>query len=145
LDTGKLLGIIVIKDSYNVKTDYNKAWNIYVANTIKTINAIIYADGALRSADASWNIYPDSKLLERLELYGSLVSRNTIGWATQAEGTDYLLPGSAKTLDYDLASIYDLNYLRKTPICSADDYAFLIRYNSRVVTNPPKGFSLEQK
>jgi hypothetical protein len=25
LDTGKLLGIIVIKDSYNVKTDYNKA------------------------------------------------------------------------------------------------------------------------
>jgi hypothetical protein len=144
LDASKLLGIIVIKDNYNVRSDYNKAWNVYIANTVKTINAIIYADWALRSADVNGNNYSDSRLLERLDLIGSVISRNTIWWATQVWWTDYLLPWWAKTTDYDLSSIYDLNYLRKTPICRIEDYAFLIRYNPRVVTNPPKWFSVGQ-
>jgi hypothetical protein len=79
-----------------------------------------------------------------LELTWSLFTRNTIWWAVwwiENVWQDFLLPWGQKIKDFDLAQVYDLNYVRKTPICNPEDYAFLIRYDSRIQINPPKGFS----
>ena len=105
---------------------------------------VFYADWALRSADVSWNSYSDSDLTNRLTLNWSLFTRNTIGWAVLWD-YNYTLPWGKITTDYNLASIYDLNYIRKVPmICdwSLDDwYSFIIKYSSSIQTNPPKLFS----
>ncbi len=139
----KNIWIIVLKDNYNINNDYNKAWNIYVNNDITSINALIYADWTFRSATDLWNKYSDSELNKRLILNGSLFTRNTIGWAIKWS-TNYTLPGWKVTTNYDLASLYDLNYLRKVPmLCdlSKDDwYSFIIKYNTQNQINPPKLF-----
>jgi hypothetical protein len=137
----KKLWIIVLRDGYNIATDWNKYWNIYVKNSVKKINAIIYADGALRSANEEGIDYKDSQLLEQLELNWSLFTRNTIWWAI-IWWTSRTLPWWANTDDYELASRYDLNYVRKTPICEPEDYSFLIKYDPRVQTDSPKWFVL---
>jgi hypothetical protein len=134
------LWIIVLKDNYDVNSDYNKSWNIYVNNNVKKINAIIYADWTLRSARANWTSYEDGDILIPLELFWSLFTRNTIWWATKI-WWDYLLPWGQKITDFNSAQRYDLNYVRKTPLCNLEDYAFKIEYDSKVQTNPPKGFS----
>jgi hypothetical protein len=135
----KTLWIIVLKDGYDVTKDYKTQWNVYVWTGVTEINAIIYADWALRSADESGNDYSDEELWNRLSIYGSLFTRNTIWWIIWW-WIDMTLPWWQKTSDYELASKYDLNYVRKTPICSEDDYSVLIRYNPSVTTNPPKWF-----
>jgi hypothetical protein len=134
------LWIIVLRDGYNVLTDWNKFWNVYVSNTVEEINAIIYADWALRSADKNWNSYWDNQLWDRLTIFGSLFTRNTIWWVIWWWAS-MTLPWWQKTNNYELASVYDLNYIRKTPICSADDYSLLIKYNPSITTNPPKWFT----
>jgi hypothetical protein len=141
----KPLWIIVLKDNYDVNRDYDQAWNVYIAYDVKNINAVIYADWALRSANSSWKSYDDSYLWNRLSIKWSVFTRNTIWWATWTEDKWYLLPwwkGLVKTIaNFDLTQKYDLNYLRKTEICSYDDYSLLIEYDSKLQTNPPKGFS----
>ena len=138
------LGIIILKNNYNVNTDYNNKWNIYISNNVEKFNAIIYADGALLSRDISWNKYSDWDLLKQLELIWSLFTRNTIGWAVKGS-SNYTLPGWKETNDFELAENYDLNYLRKVPVsCSAgstsNTYSFIITYNPTIQTNPPKLF-----
>lgn len=133
------LWIIVLKDKYDVASDYNKAWNIYIANNVNSISAALYSDGTMRSAKSNWTNYSDSELLNDLEIFWTVFTRNTIGWAVNW-GTSYTLPGWQETTDYELASSYDLNYLRKSMSCW-DDYALLIKYNSALQVNPPKGFS----
>jgi hypothetical protein len=141
LNTSKnKLWIIVLKDGYDVIEDWDYLWNVYVSNTVKEINAIIYADWALRSADENWNSYWDEQLWERLTIEWSLFTRNTIWWIIWW-WVSMTLPWWQKTDDYELASVYDLNYIRKTPICSADDYSLLIKYNPSIITNPPKWFT----
>lgn len=136
------LWIIVLKDNYNIVDDYNKfeSWNIYINKDVKQINAIIYSDWVFRSADNNWNSYDDIELSENnLKLFWSLFTRNTVWWAVSA-WEKFLLPWGKQTLDFNLAQIYDLNYVRKSMICW-DDYSFLIKYNSSIQLNPPKGFS----
>ena len=140
--------IIVLKDSYNVNKDYKVSWNIYVNNNVNQINAIIYSDWALRSAsNLSWDVYDDSELTERLVINWSLFTRNTIWWATELivkwMWWDYLLPWWRKIKDYELASNYDLNFVRKVNYCKWDEkpYSLLIKYDWRVQTNPPKWFT----
>jgi hypothetical protein len=136
----KVLWIIVLKDNYNVNTDYNQAWNVYIAKNVENINAVIYADGALRSAKVNWNEYEDAELQKTLDIKWSVFSRNTIWWATKLAWKNYLLPwGKSTTLN--LAEKYDLNYIRKVSLCNLDDYSVKITYDSRIQTNPPKGFS----
>lgn len=142
---GNKLWIIVLKDNYNINTDYwrawNKwAWNVFISWNVKTINATIYADWTMRSANADWTIIDDSNILDPLELTWSLFTRNTIGWSLRA-WVNYTLPGGQITSNFELASMFDLNAVRKTPICWEDDYAFLIKYDARLQTNPPKWFS----
>jgi hypothetical protein len=136
LNTSKnKLWIIVLKDSFDVTKDWKTAWNIYVWSNVTDINAIIYADWALRSAKPNGEDYSEEELWDILTIYGTLFTRNTIwGWINMT------LPGWQKTDDFDLAGRYDLNYVRQRPICNEDDYSILIRYNPSVTTNPPKWF-----
>ena len=90
--------------------------------------------------------YNDNELESKLTFNGSLFTRNTIGWAVIA-GTSYTLPWWEEVSDFDLAEIYDLNFIRKVPkTCDWDDendYSFIIKYNSSIQTNPPKWFSVK--
>lgn len=133
------LWIIVIKDNYNVLTDYKKSGNIYVNNNVKYISASIYSDWAIRSSKENWDSYNDNELLQKLEIYWSLFTRNTIWWAVYWNKS-YTLPWLQSTDDYKLAEVYDLNYIRKSNNCS-DEYSTLIKYNPMIQTNPPKLFS----
>ena len=142
-DINKNIWIIVLKDNYNVLNDYDNKWNIYVNSNVWYIKAIIYADWTFRSANKNWLSYNDSDLEKRLFLDWSLFTRNTIGWAVKWS-TNYTLPWWKITSDFDLAEIYDLNYVRKVPmLCDGSEndwYSFIIKYNSSNQTNPPKLF-----
>ena len=140
----KNLWIIVLKDNYDMNYDYNKEWNIYIKNDVTYINALIYADWAIRSANNYWVAYNDSELWNRLELFGSIFTRNTIWWAV-IWWNSFTLPWGQTTIDYDLAEIYDLNYIRKFELrCdwTEDDWiSFIIKFNPKNQINPPKWFS----
>lgn len=145
--TNKPLWIIVLNDNFNSETNLSnnrivEKWNIFVTNNVTEINAVIYADGALVSADQSWVVYSDSELKTALKLKWSLFTRNTI-WGSAL--VPYKLPGDKSTDNYDLARVYDLNNLRKVPaVCNGDEasetVSFTIEYDSRIQSNPPKGF-----
>jgi len=138
------IGVIVLKSNYLLDSDYINMWNVYVNNDVEEINAIIYADWAFRSADSNWNSYNDSSLNKRLVLNWSLFTRNTIWWAVRWDAW-YLLPWWGSTNSFDLAEVYDLNYIRKVDnTCDLDnDYSFLIKYNPSVQLNPPKWFDIK--
>jgi hypothetical protein len=133
------LWIIVLKDSYDVTKDWKTQWNVYVWKDVTEINAIIYADWALRSADEKGNSYSEGELLNKLSIYGTLFTRNTIWWIIWW----LVLPGWQKTDNYDLAKTYDLNFLRnaKNANCDPNFYSVQIQYNPSITTNPPKWFS----
>jgi hypothetical protein len=138
------LWIIVLKDSYDVTKDWETQWNVYIWKDVTEINAIIYADWALRSADAGWKAYDESNLWKQLTIYGSVFTRNTIWWvSSKSNGDSRILPGWQKTDNYDLAKTYDLNFLRNAVNigCDPDFYSVQIQYNPSVTTNPPKWFS----
>jgi hypothetical protein len=85
-------------------------------------------------------------LTTRLTINWSLFTRNTIWWSITWTSGKILLPGwqEARTdEDKNLALYYDLNNVRLwwNKSCDADDYTILIKYNSMIQTNPPKGFS----
>jgi len=145
-DINKFIWIIVLKDNYKILSDYDNAWNVYVNNNVQNIDAIIYADWAFRSARFDWSSYDDSDLNRQLKLNWSLFTRNTIGWAV-LWNSNFTLPWWEVTTDYNLASIYDLNYIRKvSPECDAswnqieNSISFIIKYNPSVQINPPKIF-----
>ncbi|NDK08391.1 hypothetical protein EOM39_04050 [Candidatus Gracilibacteria bacterium] len=160
--SNKKLGIIILKDGYDVNTGYNYKGNILVKPDVTKINAMIYADGAFMSAKANEDkvYYPDSTertyaLQRQLTMNGVLFTRNTIGGA-QYVGGYYTIPGGIRTMSYDKSMVYDLNYIRRGNIGCYDSNSngncedvnlgeikegFIIKYDSRIQTNPPKLFS----
>lgn len=150
--------IIVLKDWYSVDSDFSNSGNIYITSNVTQINAIIYADGGIISTNASETPYTDDStqrtqdLKNQLILNGSVFTRNTIWGAILAWG-DYILPGGTKTLDFNKAMIYDLNYIRRgnswcdknenNNCTDAWEYKdpFVIIYDSRIQIQPPKLFS----
>lgn len=80
-NSGKKLGIVVMRDNQS-RSDLG---NIYVKNSVTKMQAYIYADGGLISADSSGNPYTantaarTSALKSQLILKGLLLTRNTIG------------------------------------------------------------------
>lgn len=151
--------IIVLKDNYNVDNWFLSKWNIYVTPNVSRINAIIYADGWFISSDILWNPYTFDSISRSLDLKNqlymkwTLFTRNTIGWAILS-WWNYILPWWTKLLptetNYNKAFIYDLNYIRRwknnciesSPwVCKYNKGAFVIEYDSKVQTNPPKLFS----
>lgn len=148
------LWIIVLKDWYDIKTWFNWKWNVFVKPNVSSINAIIYADWWLISADSSWSPYTKDStsrtknLDKQLYMKWTLFTRNTIWWSILAWWY-YLLPWWTKTNDFDNAMIYDLNYVRrfnKNCIIKKVDWSckykdpFIIEYNSSVQSKPPKLF-----
>lgn len=140
LNTAKRkLWIIVLKDDgYDVRSDYNTVWNIYIWKDVENVYASMYADGTLRSAKTNGDEYMDAEIYKKLYIFGGIFTKNTIWWAVAA-GSDLLLPGGNITSDVDLAKIYDLNYLRKSNICGTE-YSTLIEFDPNIQLNPPKGF-----
>ncbi len=140
-DINTTIWVIILKSNYLIEHDYKNMWNIYVNDNVEYINALIYADWAFRSATADWLSYNDTSLNKQLIFNWSLFTRNTIGWAVKAN-TQYVLPWWQETDNYDLAEIYDLNYIRKVDnTCDIEnDYSFLIKYNPNTQLNPPKWF-----
>ncbi len=154
----QLKWIIVLKDNYDVSTGYTGKGNIYIMPNVSQINAIIYADGGLISVNASGVPYVQDSiertqaLKNQLFLNGSIFTRNTIGWGILAWG-EYILPGWTKTQNFDIAMIYDLNYIRRANVwCDKNsnnnctdswEYKdpFVIKYDTRVQSNPPKLFA----
>lgn len=158
--SNKKLWIIVLKDGYDVNRDYQTSWNVYVNNNVTKLNAIIYADWGFISSN-NWVPYRvdstqrASDLQKQLTMRWSLFTKNTIGWAENVWWT-YVLPGGIKyRWEIDKAMIYDLTYLRTgnqgcdlssplNSICTDTweyEEAFVIIYDNRVQTNPPKLFS----
>ncbi|MDD5770241.1 MAG: hypothetical protein PHE25_04670 [Candidatus Gracilibacteria bacterium] len=153
-NSGITLGIIVLKDNYDVNNDYSNKGNIYVNEGVQTINAIIYADGGFISADNNGNPYTSdtlsrtNNLQKQLVLKGTLFTRNTIGGAIQGS-SGYILPGGSITTDFAKAMLYDLNYVRRgndgwnsinSSYNEGSSNYFVIVYDSTVQTNPPKLF-----
>lgn len=151
--SGQKLGIISLKTDSQSST----IWNIYIKPNVQYMDAIIYADGPVRSVDNTWNEYPaDSPtrtidLSNQLFIYGSLFTKNTIGGALGASWT-FILPWGYTTSDFDKAVQFDLNYIRTgnagwdrtspTENIEKDEYSSLIiMYNSEIQSNPPKWFS----
>lgn len=149
----KKLWIIVLKDWYDINYDFNKFWNIYIKPNVLFINASIYADWWIISADTYWNPYlydtsdRTNNLINQLVIKWSIFTRNTIGWAILWPTWIYKLPWWQNTIDFNKAMIYDLNYVRRSNklanislnLWNLDN--FVIIYNPSIQTNPPKGFS----
>jgi hypothetical protein len=167
LNNTKLLWIIVLKDGYSVTEDWKNSWNVYVTPSVQKINAIIYADGWLISVwldDKNEIVLYDTdsttrtqQLNRQLYMNWSLFTRNTIWWAVLTNQTNekYTLPWWAKTNDFNLALQYDLNYIRRwgalcesawwlkpnqTPEKCNYEEPFIIKYDPRIQTTPPKLF-----
>ncbi len=149
-DIDKNIWIAVIYDRFNIKNN-NTKWNIYVKNTIRKINAIIYADGSFLSAKADWSSYEDKELEKNLVINWNLFTQNTVWWAsawvwkTWASLNYYLLPGWYKPTSwtdlerFKLAKKYDLNLFRNTDLCS-NWYNLKVKSNNYFINNIPKGF-----
>ncbi len=155
--SGSKLWIIMIKSDSSDKTK----WNIYIKPEVKYINAIIYADGSLVSVDNSANLYfwdsvKRTKDLQRqLVIKWSVFTDNTIWWAILWASNVFILPWWETTINFDEAMKYDLNYIRRWNIWwdwldtnwDWNDYnnwyddPFIIIYNPKIQTDPPKMFS----
>ncbi len=131
-DINKNIWIIVLKDNYKI-WDF-KSWNVFVLNNVENIKAAIYADG--------WFMRKEKEMWEKqLKLSWALFTRNTIGWWVDWEKAEYIIPGGKKLWKSgrELSKKYDLNYIRKMKDrCS--EASFLIKYDTSIQTNPPKGF-----
>lgn len=153
--SNKKLLIVVIKDNYDVNNDFSKKGNIYIKPNVRKINAFLYADGWLISADNTGNPYTKDSatrtdiLKNQLIMNGSLFTRNTV-WGAIVAGSNYILPGGSKISDFNNAMIYDLNYTRRNNVgCDKNENSsctdigeyvepFIIIYDARLQTDPPK-------
>ena len=130
------LALVVMREEGGVCSDSN----IYIDKNVKNLQVNIAADCSIFSYDSANNAFledgdiegvpsaglPDwdgfenmtQSLDNQLFIEGSIASRNTIGGADlDADGTDYLLLGTGRTVKFTqderyAAQLYDLNYLR---------------------------------
>lgn len=155
-NSGKKLWIIVLKDWYNMNWNFSDSWNVYINSNVTYINALIYADWWVISS-YNWTAFLNDSTSRTYELNNQLIikwtlfTRNTIWWAILS-GWYYLLPWNIKTSDFDLAMVFDFNYLRrwnnwcdKNDNLSCDDNwedkePTILIYDSKLSTNAPKLF-----
>lgn len=139
--------------------------NIIISKKVKKIYASLISDGPLWSGDGLSRLYnTDKKSVSalpsnQLYIYGSVISRNTIGWAAQ-EWTPVCPYSTNSPCTHESALRYDLNYfrgidekeLRKNgekrsettrwyPTDEYDTYAVVIEYNPKILQNPPPGMA----
>ncbi|MEK7145836.1 MAG: hypothetical protein AAB802_01485, partial [Patescibacteria group bacterium] len=117
------LGLIALRRDGN-------GGNVYVHPEVVDIYANIFLDGSFYSysgdnADIDANGVPIwdnaavrfDTLLNQLYVFGSLVSRNTIGGAADSTAGSWLLGDGTYTTDYDVAKEHDLNKVREFRLC----------------------------
>lgn len=136
--------IIVLKDE-------SGNWgNVYIKNTVKNIYTSIIAEGSLYSWDSAGNIYNDtpSKLISlpnnQLYVYGTILSRNTIGWSSK---NPVICPFTETSCTYENSLKYDWNYFRtfdKVPTNRSDksgydEYSIILETDPRIISDPPPG------
>lgn len=147
IDTNVPKWIIVLADEDGI------GWNIYVASGVSRIDAAIFAEWTFYSGTPT-DIYNDtitditSLPPRQLYIYGSLTSRNTIGWASKSP-VDIVCPYNI-FCDFESSLRYDLNYFRSFQSWSVlnraykdstlDEYSLIIETDTRVLANPPPGF-----
>jgi hypothetical protein len=143
------------------KKDENGAgWNIYIDGAVKNIYATIVAEGSIFSASGPGWTYNDSDAKRdnlpknQLYIYGSSLSRNTIGWSQVQVDGKVVCPNLVTLIrwcDKDEAAIYDWNYFRTYDKDRAthgslnpnyENYSVIIEYDSRIIQDPPPWFSL---
>ena len=133
--------IVIEDDSWN-------GWNIYMTNNVKNIDAIIYADNSVISGPSIWIFYTDDEKNNQLLVNWSIISDNTIGWADMVP---MRCPLDITCNTFEEAKRYDFNYFRSyinwlSGLSASDvpvweeEYAFIINYDSRIQSNPPKWF-----
>lgn len=134
-------------------------WNIYINPNVLEIDAVLYSDRAvataddttiLNSTDLSRAISPDNwwtyeYLSKQLYIYGTVFSNNTIGWSVQSP---YKCPFYITSCTLDISQKYDMNYLRRDYLTkylgTYEDYPVIINYNSLIQLTPPKLFEKTQ-
>ncbi|MBS9775444.1 hypothetical protein KGV52_01885, partial [Candidatus Gracilibacteria bacterium] len=152
----KKVGIIVISDKFetfhlnkNANFDIIQTQgNIFITKNVGKINAVIYADGSLISADKQGKSYSDDELTKPLRILGSIFTKNTVGGAAAGAGRDgtYLLPNGKNTKglgnkleQFNIAQKYDLNYLRKANL-NTEKYSVKIESDPDFKLHTPTGF-----
>lgn len=90
--------------------------NVFIKDSVKNIQSSIFSEGTIYSGTDKLNLYNDSgeevTILPPNQLYvlGSLISQNTIGWATQSGAAT--CPFTESNCSYQNAVKYDFNYFR---------------------------------
>lgn len=142
--------VIVLSDWYSVVNWKNNKWNIFIKSDVTSLSWLYYADGWIMSVwtDSELLIndsFERTKLLQnQLTINWTIVTRNTIWWAILTSTWKYILPWGQTTDDFDLAMIFDLNYLRRWDVWTSDEnkwYSTVIKYNPWLVLDPPKLFN----
>lgn len=133
-------------------------WNIYIDRGVKNISAVIYADKSVISWEPNWTFYSNQmSATSQLYVRWSIISNNTVWWADMVP---YKCPYNITCNNFEEAKRYDFNYFRNYIETMEDwindnniydpavnvpawdqKYAFIINYDSRIQTNPPKGFT----
>jgi len=144
--------IIVLQDSFNIVNN-NTLGNIYITPNVTDIHTILYADGWVVSVNNDlktiWLMIGSERrdiLHNQIRIYGSLFTRNTLGWYSITSITD-TLPWGKATFDSDLAINYDLNHLRggndgciRIGWYCPDQSPVVIEYDPRIIQKMPKIF-----
>lgn len=150
--------IIVIKDSLG------NGGNIYIHGGVKKIVTSMIAEWSIYSGypTSAPNILPvvsylyndiKSKITNlpsnQLYVYGTVISRNTIGGSAEAEtGANGSCPYLEANCDRDTAVKYDLNYFRSYnkdvtrrwyKNDTLDNYSVVIEYDTRILSDAPPG------
>ncbi len=146
-NVNKARAIIVLKDK-----DGNGG-NIYIGKNVKNIYTSLIAEGTIYSGENSTTLYNryaiDAPFLPRNQLYilGSVISRNTIGWATLLP--NFSCPYTEWACNENTSIKYDWNYFRtydKKSINQSDnhnweDYSVIMEHDSRLIIDPPPGLA----
>ncbi|TAL39983.1 MAG: hypothetical protein EPN89_20210 [Methylovulum sp.] len=113
-------GIVVLKKN-------GQGGNIYIDPSVTDINANIFADGSVFSSSTAYdaNGVPtrssdDARLTDlphQLAIFGTVVSRNTIGGFSDPNAGTWNTGNGETTNNSDTAIEYDLNKLRQFRLC----------------------------
>jgi hypothetical protein len=138
-----------------LKWENSSKWNIWITQNVQKIEAVLFTDKSVKSWDWS-SVYTDNIAKNQLYIIWSVISYNTIGWASAAVPK---CPYYLTSCNFELAKNYDLNNFRyfikdiqwvAVPELSTsttpwyNKAAIVIEYDPLLQTNIPKIFLLDK-
>lgn len=97
-----------IKSIIALKSENDEKWNIWIKDNVSRIEAVLVTDRSVLSWDWT-NFYPDNYAQNQLFIKWSIISYNTIWWASLSTPE---CPFYIETCSLDIAKKYDLNNFR---------------------------------